>query len=925
MTKKTLFQGRNLILAFFLITLFCGNIMSVNASYTTETDLTLSVTTATIGESVILDANVWAGTILIPRGTVFFSDGDFVTYTWSAEVPIEESGPDIGHAKYTWDIPEDWGEGITTLYARYRGNDTFDPSEDTADITIEDERYTTSCELLLSAVSGFPTETITLEAIVQNEETSDVPIGEIQFHDDTYKDLLGTVSLNATGRAAFSWQISESYPEGLIILKAEYQGTSLFNPSEDSKEFTILDRIIPTVDITLLPDTIVVGDEVHITVTVWSAEIIVTPTGTVVFYDEDDTYLGEDILDDAGDTAIDWITPSRYAEYMGMSVTMRAEYSGDMYFEPSTASTDLEIEETIYSTETDLTLSPSTSIPGSSINLEAKITTLLTELSPEGSVVFRDVSNGQTLGTTSLDSEGIASLTWQIPSSQIPQELIIRAEYLGDDYGMFIPSEEEKPLLVEPFTSVMNVIVSPSSVWAGADLEILIEVLGVGTTRIPQGTITLKDELNDVIIDTLVLDSSATCQKTWTIPSVSSGSLEISAAYEGSSWFYPAIGSGYLTVTSDSTAPQITVNVDEEEILSETVEIHVMVSDDTSISKLIVNDEEFSAAVATYILRTMDYEDGQFNLVIRAIDIADNEAILIRKLIIDNTPPDIENIGIKDGKLVSGIIKFNLEAEDTTDVSWFINGKSVQTSSKIDTSALSDGKNEFSIRAEDEAGHRSKTSVTLRVDNTKPSITIEYDPNTSVMTVLVEDAHLYVTNIYANGTLFKQFMHNKDKTAESFEVSFGSYPLGNYSIIIDSLDQTNNLGSEQYTLIHKENNPEPSSNPLTTSESSNPTESETTTSIQPPNTSHITESPETSGENPPNEQPLNITMTNAPPVTPEETTTPGPIPTVSKNSLSTPMIIIGVAGIAFAAIKQSGLLNGGIRRFSRGGNGRQRE
>ena len=120
MTNKTLFHRRNLVLALFMITIFCGNVLSAHANFSTETDLTLSVTTATAGESVELDAYVWAaGTMLIPRGTVFFSDGDFVTFTWSAEVSIAESGPEIGHAIYTWNIPEDWNlEIIRPISAR---------------------------------------------------------------------------------------------------------------------------------------------------------------------------------------------------------------------------------------------------------------------------------------------------------------------------------------------------------------------------------------------------------------------------------------------------------------------------------------------------------------------------------------------------------------------------------------------------------------------------------------------------------------------------------------------------------------------------------------------------------------------------------------------------------------------------------------
>ncbi|MFQ5903551.1 MAG: Ig-like domain repeat protein, partial [Candidatus Binatia bacterium] len=348
-----------------------------------------------MGEPVVMTARVWSPqTMLIPRGDVTFEDAT------NGAFQVTRALNTTGYANYTWLVPPTYPPGNITIHARYGGNDWFDPSEAFEPLIIDDGLFTTTTELVLSATSLFPGETVDMAAAVQSSETPSVPQGEVLFEDATNGAFHETVPLDAAGNASCAWTVPTAYPSGTITLQASYSGSAEFAASEVVESLNIASPFSTATELTLTPDPVAVGDSVHMAALVWSPETTWIPTGTVRFYLLNESLLlGETTLNGTGHATTDWVVPVSWAGYMGSTVTIRAAYGGDTYFAASNTTSTLTIEETTYPTTTALTLSPNAAPPGSSIALEAQVTAPQTALIPTGSVSFVDVTNAKALGT----------------------------------------------------------------------------------------------------------------------------------------------------------------------------------------------------------------------------------------------------------------------------------------------------------------------------------------------------------------------------------------------------------------------------------------------------------------------------------------------------------------------------------------------
>ncbi|MFX0203099.1 MAG: Ig-like domain repeat protein, partial [Candidatus Hodarchaeota archaeon] len=318
---------------------------------------------------------------------------------------------------------------------------------------------------------------------------------------------------------------------------------------------------VTTTDLTLDPDSIFLSETVLLLAYIWSPQIMLIPQGNVLFEDiTHGLFQTTAHLNESGYATFSWTVPSSYPTG---TITIHACYTGNDWFEPSEDYAQLSIDIGLYPTTTELTLNPTSVFPGETVTLTAEVQSSVTIMIPQGDVLFEDKTNSKNLGTVSLDATGRSILQWNVPNNQKPKTLNIRATYLGDPDGVFAPSKDANSLLIEHFSSVTSLTLSSAEVWdEAASIEISIQVSGIGTSRIPSGTVTLHDQTNDYEIDTLTLDTSGFISKTWKIPnSYSSGDIGLIAAYKGNSWFYPSKDSSYITIKHDGTPPAIWVNV----------------------------------------------------------------------------------------------------------------------------------------------------------------------------------------------------------------------------------------------------------------------------------------------------------------------------------------------------------------------------
>ena len=631
----------------------------------------------------------------------------------------------------------------------------------------------------------------------------------MRFYDITNDILDEIVPLDEAGIAVYGWSIPRSYPTGALTLKAEFTGSGQFAPSNDQDILSVESVYAASVGLTLIPSIAKISESIHLTAHVSRMEFRYPLTGVVEFYHvEEGRFLGDHSIDEiTGNASIDWVIPPNYGQYMGASLTIRADYIGNLYFESASTTTSIQLEVTAYSTETIFTITANSATPGTPITLKAQITALQPGFNPTGDVSFYDATNLDALGTVTLNAQGVAEFTWTIPTNQQPGNVEIRASYLGEPSGLFVPSSQTKQLHVKHFPSSIQLILSETEVWVGDSIEIEVEVSGIGTTHTPQGTVALRDKTNNYVLDTLTLDAKGKARKTWIVPNTyADGSIELDAAYSGDAWLYPSNSAAFPQISN--SAPVIIMNVLENEVVNGTIDLEISISgisntpDEQGVT-LYVNQDPvpMEGTTGTYSLETETYPDGPFVLLVRGIDVLGNETVIERSIIIDNTAPEL-NLNIQNMMLVSGNLTIDFDIHDSSNTTLLFNGHLLQPDSPhiIDTLQLPDEEYLINVIVIDAVGHKTEVSRTVVIDNTPPKFTLVFDNQTQTLQVIVSDEHLYATSVYANSEPIIGIDHTIDgleiNSSTQFEVWLGVLAPGNYQVQIDSLDFVNNLGSD---------------------------------------------------------------------------------------------------------------------------------
>jgi len=192
-----------------------------------------------------------------------------------------------------------------------------------------------------------------------------------------------------------------------------------------------------------------------------------------------------------------------------------------------------------------------------------------------------------------------------------------------------------------------------------------------------------------------------------------------------------------VTFTVDTTPPDIEIiSPEDSEILDEdAVVIEWIGSDETSG----IDRYEVSINYAGWLNVDMEtsyqfqnLSDGEYTVIVRAIDNAGNSATDSVTLTIDTTSPDIEITSPEDSEILaddtvmvewigsdetSGIDHYEVRLDDESRIN-------VGLETRYEFTGLSDGEHTVDVRATDKAGNSAMDSVTFIVDTTSPSIEI---------------------------------------------------------------------------------------------------------------------------------------------------------------------------------------------------------
>ncbi|HEY2399937.1 MAG TPA: Ig-like domain repeat protein [Steroidobacteraceae bacterium] len=267
---------------------FDAFVAKVLPSLPSTTALSLSATTATVGQQVTLTAKVTgpSGSTAVPTGTVTFLSGSSTLGTGTLD--------STGTATYS---SSSFTATTFTLTASYAGDGTYSASTSTVQTLVVSPDATTTT-LTVSPTAATTGQAVTFTAKVKVNTGTAVPTGTITFLNGTKQ--LAAVAVDGTGTSTYT---SSTLAVGSYSVTAAYSGDA--NNASSTSGATALVISTPGVAtataLTASATTITTGASVTLTATVSPVAGSVIPTGTVTFKDGSNT-LGTGTLDATGKT-----------------------------------------------------------------------------------------------------------------------------------------------------------------------------------------------------------------------------------------------------------------------------------------------------------------------------------------------------------------------------------------------------------------------------------------------------------------------------------------------------------------------------------------------------------------------------------------------------------------------------------------------
>jgi hypothetical protein len=388
-----------------------SNYSASNAGPLTETvskasgadTLTTSNSTPAVGQSVTFTDTIPVVGGIAPTGTVTFYDGNTVIGTGTVNAS--------GVATLTTGSLPAGTDSITAVYGGDSNYASVTSNAVTETVATSTDTGVLSSSNLTPAFGSAVTFTDTIS------KTGSATIGgTVTFYDGT--TVIGTGTVNASGVATLT---TSSLPEGTDTITAVYAGDSNYAASTTNPVVETVSKAMSTSTLTTSNPSITVGQSVTFTDTL---KIVggVVPTGTVTFYDGT-TVIGTGTVNASGVATI--TTGSLPAG----NDPITAVYSGDGHYDASTTAT---LAETVVSAAVQasgtnvLTASTTSAYVGQSVTLTDTVSSS-SGPEPTGTVSF--YSNGQLIGTGTLNASGVATLT---TTALLAGSDSITAVYSGD-------------------------------------------------------------------------------------------------------------------------------------------------------------------------------------------------------------------------------------------------------------------------------------------------------------------------------------------------------------------------------------------------------------------------------------------------------------------------------------------------------------
>ncbi|WP_181764591.1 Ig-like domain-containing protein [Streptomyces albidus (ex Kaewkla and Franco 2022)] len=506
-----------------------GDTHTVNPAGTTTTVIS-SPDPTVFGQPVTFTAHVapvapGAGT---PTGTVTFvlSGGGGTT-----SVPVSQDGT----ARLILDsLPAD----SYSLTATYSGDGEFVGSSGTDTHTVNRASTTT-------VVSGTPNpsavgQSVTISATVfALAPGAGTPSGTVTFVISGSGGGTFTENLDANGTAQL---VTSALGLGAHSVTGTYSGDADFGPSTGSHTHTVEVEPSNSTTVTSSPDPSVFGEPVTVTATVTPGSPGPTPTGTVTFVisGSGGGTFTENL--DAGGTAQLVI-----AALASGSHSITGTYSGDADYDPSSGSDNHTVNPA--ATTTVVNSTPDPTVFGQSATFTATVAPVAPGAgTPSGTVTF--TIDGTTL-TGALNSSGTATVS---TNTLAAGSHTVEATYNATGDLSFTTSTGTDTHTVDPADTSTTVISSPDPSVFGQPVAFTALVSPVSpATGVPTGTVTFAVSGGGTSTVPVALDGTAQV----TFNSLPSGSLSVTATYNGDTDYGPSTGTDTHTAIKATTTTTV--------------------------------------------------------------------------------------------------------------------------------------------------------------------------------------------------------------------------------------------------------------------------------------------------------------------------------------------------------------------------------
>ncbi len=487
--------------------------LTVNA-VPTNTNVVVSPSAPTVGQTVTLAVSVLDGSAIVSGGTLTLKENGAVL-AGPANLASDGTGA-LSISTLT--------AGAHTLTVDYSGTSVFGASTAGVPLTVN-----ASTSVSVTATPASPTlgQPVTLTTAVTSSGAP-VTAGAISFTDGATL-LAGPVNLGPDGRATAT---TAALATGSHTIIATYSGATGYAPSSGAAGVTVTPPPPNTSAITVSanPNPAAIGQTVSFAATVTAGSSPAT-SGAVTLKEGGTTIAGPTTVDATGKAALS-------ASFAGAGVhTLTAEYSGAAGVEP--ASTSFTVTANA-ATNITSTLSASPAMVGQQVTFTVAVRS--NAGTPQGAVLLSEA--GATLaGPITLAADGSAQLRATFTAAG--------AHTLTVEYGGgagFSPSTATLTLDVKAATTIV-VATSPVAPVAGQTITFTATVLSGGQPVTGGGAITMSE--GGLTLGPVSVGSNG--QAVLTTAGLTAGAHTLSVAYSGAAYYTSSSTSVTLTVSPAAT------------------------------------------------------------------------------------------------------------------------------------------------------------------------------------------------------------------------------------------------------------------------------------------------------------------------------------------------------------------------------------